>query len=159
MSDVLVLNASYEQLARVTWERAVTLVVQEKAVIEEAEPGKFVRHQRGQYLWPRVIRLIKYVKIPYRFGPEVWTKQGVLKRDKKLCGYCEKKATTVDHIVPISHGGGVRDWMNTVACCFDCNQRKADRTPQEAHMRLLFEPFTPKGLRRRLGTEEDLEDL
>jgi 5-methylcytosine-specific restriction endonuclease McrA len=155
MSDVLVLNASYEQLARVSWERAITLVVQEKAVIEEAVPDKFVRHQRGQMLWPRIIRLVKYVKIPYRFGPEVWTKGGVLKRDKKLCGYCEKKATTVDHIIPISKGGGVRDWNNTIASCFDCNQRKADRTPQEAHMRLLVEPYTPKGLRRRLGTDVD----
>lgn len=150
MSEVLVLNASYEILRRTSWQDAVTLVVKNKAVVDEAEPDRFIRSQHLQIPWPRVIRLIRYAKIPFIFGDEVWTKQGVLRRDKRTCAYCDKPgATTVDHIFPTSRGGGVRDWMNTVACCFACNQRKEDLTPQEAGMKLLIEPYTPKGMKRR----------
>jgi 5-methylcytosine-specific restriction endonuclease McrA len=149
MSDVLVLNASYEPLARVSWERAMRLVVADKAVIDEAEPDKFVRHKNGKFPWPKIIRLVRYVKIKFLYGEVPFSKAGVLKRDNYLCAYCNKKANTIDHIFPVSRGGEVRDWMNVVASCYPCNSRKDARTPEEAHMELLFQPFIPKGVRRR----------
>lgn len=150
MSDVLVLNASYEPLNRVPWSRAMRLIVQEKAVVDEAEPGKFVRHKNGSYPWPKIIRLVRYVKIKFVYGEVPFSKNGVLKRDNYLCAYCNKKANTIDHINPVSrYPEGARDWMNVVSSCFPCNQYKNDRTPKEAHMKLLFEPFVPKGVRRR----------
>jgi 5-methylcytosine-specific restriction endonuclease McrA len=54
----------------------------------------------------------------------------------------DARALTIDHIVPASRGGPL-SWMNTVAACRDCNSRKADRTPDEARMPLLFAPFVP----------------
>ena len=33
--------------------------------------------------------------------------------------------------------------MNTVAACAEDNHRKADRTPEQAGMRLLAQPFEP----------------
>lgn len=48
MNDVLVLNASYEPLARVSWERAITLVIAKKAVIEEALEDRLIRSQHGE---------------------------------------------------------------------------------------------------------------
>jgi 5-methylcytosine-specific restriction endonuclease McrA len=48
----------------------------------------------------------------------------------------------VDHIVPRSRGGG-DTWLNTVAACAEDNHRKADRTPAQAGMRLLAQPFEP----------------
>jgi 5-methylcytosine-specific restriction endonuclease McrA len=48
----------------------------------------------------------------------------------------------VDHVVPRSHGGG-DTWLNTVASCAEDNHRKADRTPEQAGMRLLRRPFEP----------------
>lgn len=70
----------------------------------------------------------------------------LLKRDRHTCAYCgvvlDHRALTVDHIVPASRGGAL-SWMNTVAACRACNSRKADRTPDEARMPLLFAPFVP----------------
>lgn len=67
--------------------------------------------------------------------PERWTaiRAPILVRDKKVCAYCGRKATTVDHIQPKSRGGGEESW-NLVACCKPCNTRKNNRTPEEAGM-------------------------
>ena len=149
---VLVLNASYEPLSRVTWQRAVKLVVSEKAVIDEAEEGKVIRHKGGEMPWPTVIRLVRYVKVPYSWGPEAWTKAGVMRRDKYVCIFCGGKADTVEHLKPQSRWPELsRDWLNTAAACFRCNAvRKQDKTPEEAGMKLLYEPFIPYSVRRRV---------
>ena len=51
-------------------------------------------------------------------------------RDQFRCGYCGTKATTIDHIMPRSRGGG-HSWENCVACCANCNHRKADKLLSE----------------------------
>jgi 5-methylcytosine-specific restriction endonuclease McrA len=48
----------------------------------------------------------------------------------------------VDHVVPRSRGGS-DSWLNTVASCAEDNHRKANRTPEQAEMPLLREPFAP----------------
>ena len=63
-------------------------------------------------------------------------------RDRHRCAYCGRRATTVDHVVPRSRGGQ-DTWLNTVAACAADNHRKADRTPEQAGMRLLVRPFEP----------------
>ena len=67
-------------------------------------------------------------------------------RDRHLCAYCGAVRTfhdlSMDHIVPTSRGG--RDtWSNLVTACQPCNQRKANRTPDEARMPLLYVPYAP----------------
>src|SRR5581483_5747057 len=49
---------------------------------------------------------------------------------------------TRDHVVPVSRGGG-NGWENCVTACRDCNQKKDDRTPEEAGLKLLAVPYTP----------------
>ena len=49
----------------------------------------------------------------------------------------------MDHIEPASRGGQ-DTWLNLVAACAPCNGRKSDRTPEEAGMRLLWEPYEPR---------------
>ena len=143
---VEVWNASYEPISRTRFQRAMALVISGKAVIEEAVPDKWVRHTGGKFPWPKIIRLVKYVKVPFRYGPEAWTKQGVLRRDGHKCVFCGKHADTVEHILPTSRGGDPRCWLNTAAACSKCNGRKSDRTLKEAHMKLLWEPFVPMKL-------------
>ena len=49
---------------------------------------------------------------------------------------------TRDHITPISRGG--RDvWTNVVTACRRCNNHKGGRTPEAAHMPLLYTPYVP----------------
>ncbi|GGO81105.1 HNH endonuclease [Wenjunlia tyrosinilytica] len=141
MRDTLVLNASFEPLATVSLKRAVVLVLQDKAVVEQEHPGLRVRAQDVELAVPQVIRLCRYVRVPFR-QRAAWSRRGVLVRDRHRCAYCGRRATTVDHLVPRSRGGA-DSWLNTVAACAADNQRKADRTPEQAGMRLLTQPFEP----------------
>ncbi|MEO3752802.1 HNH endonuclease [Streptomyces sp. B6B3] len=141
MRQTLVLNASYEPLSTVALRRAVVLVLQHKAVVEHAHPGLRVRAATLDLPVPQVIRLRRFVKVPFRQRAP-WSRRGVLVRDGHRCAYCGRRATTIDHLVPRSQGG--RDtWLNTVAACAEDNHRKADRTPAQAGMRLLTQPFEP----------------
>ena len=52
---------------------------------------------------------------------------------------------TIDHVLPASWGGP-KTWTNVVTACRPCNQKKADRTPEKAHMPLLKIPKAPSWL-------------
>ena len=62
--------------------------------------------------------------------------RGILERDEHICQYCGKRGVTIDHVIPKSRGGSNAP-ANLVAACYPCNQKKADRTPDEARMPLL----------------------
>ncbi|EWS82419.1 HNH endonuclease [Brachybacterium phenoliresistens] len=78
--------------------------------------------------------------------------RAVHERDHWTCAYCGRSVSkspaieallaTVDHIMPVSRGGE-SSWLNLVSACKECNNRKADRTPEEAGMALRFEPYDP----------------
>ncbi len=73
-------------------------------------------------------------------------KQILLARDRHTCLYCgerfPERHLTQDHVTPRSQGGG-DTWTNLVAACKACNHRKANRTPEQAHMPLLAVPYEP----------------
>lgn len=173
MSTVIVLNASYEELHRVSVKKAITMLVREVAVIEEAIPGATF----GPFPMPAVLRLVRYVKTAWLYRRKVpsggvvvngakdtWTRvdpqagysfEAVKRRDHDQCAYCgrhesqvveppgpEVPLMTVDHVLPRAQGGA-STWENCVAACWRCNFDKADRTPEQAGLRLLWEPFVP----------------
>lgn len=141
MRETLILNASFEPLSTVSLRRAVVLVIQEKAVVEHSHPGLRVRAANIDLPVPQIIRLCRYVRVPFRQRAP-WSRRGVLVRDRHRCAYCGRRATTVDHVVPRSQGGA-DTWLNTVAACAADNHRKADRTPAQAGMVLAVKPFEP----------------
>lgn len=141
MSKVIVLNPDMTVLGTTSYQRAICLVVTGKAeALAESDrlihPTMFV---------PLVIRLIKAIRnlwtkqIP-------WSKQNVHVRDKYTCQYCgtslPKSKATIDHVIPVARGGK-NSWTNTVCSCFECNNRKQDRTPNEANMPLKKKPIQP----------------
>lgn len=67
-------------------------------------------------------------------------------RDRFICAYCGDKVVpsklTIDHVHPKSRGGK-NVWENAVTACKPCNHTKADRTPEEAGMPLLYVPYIP----------------
>lgn len=75
MRDTLVLNASFEPLSTVTLNRAVVLVLQAKAVVEQAHPGLRMRGALVDIPAPRVIRLCRYVRVPFR-RQAPWSRRG-----------------------------------------------------------------------------------
>ena len=93
---------------------------------------------------PEVVSLTKYDRIPKR--TVAFSRRNLFKRDEYKCQYCGKQPgseeLTIDHVQPRSRGG-VSSWDNCVLACINCNKRKADRTPREAHMPLLKKPVRP----------------
>jgi len=82
----------------------------------------------------------------YRRETPALSNRELFARDRFLCAYCAATANgkqlTRDHVVPRSKGGA-DIWSNVVTSCKSCNQRKDDRTPEQAGMKLIYIPYTP----------------
>lgn len=141
MERVLLLNASYEPIRIVSLFRAVCLVLDEKADIIEAQEGA-ISSPSVTIDKPSVIRLRAYVKIPYGKKKLPVTRHTVLARDAYKCGYCGKKANTVDHIFPKALGGQ-NVWKNVTAACAKCNNKKADKTLKDLGWKQLNKIYEP----------------
>jgi 5-methylcytosine-specific restriction endonuclease McrA len=146
LTDVLVLNQSFEPLRLVSLRRAIVLLVQEKAEVVEAAEAR-LRAQHQAFAAPLVIRLVRYVAVGQRRRPLACSRRGVLIRDRETCQYCGatlgRAHLTIDHVLPRSRGG-VTSWENCVAACSACNHRKGGRTPEEAGMTLRVAPLAPR---------------
>ena len=147
MPDALVLNASYEPLCVVSQRRAVVLVLTGKAVTVE-DSAAVLRAERMAMAVPSVLRLTRFVRVPYRATVPI-TRKGVLARDAHRCVYCSAPATSLDHVVPKSRGGP-HTWENVVAACGRCNHVKADRGVAELGWRMRRAPRAPTGAAWRI---------
>ena len=140
---VEVYNADYRVLSRIPWQEAIRLILRGAVyVIDVHNPAVHVRSPSLVIELPISVALREYVHIPYQPVRRA-TRDGVLGRDRHTCGYCGGHADTIDHVLPRCRGGG-DTWINLVAACQSCNGRKGDRTPQEAGMAMIREPFEPK---------------
>ena len=94
---------------------------------------------------PEIIILAHYDRLPNT--AVTFSRRNVAKRDHYVCQYCGlqpgAESITIDHILPRSQGG-TSTWTNCVAACIRCNARKADRTPEQAGMRLRRRPVRPE---------------
>lgn len=155
-APVLVLNASYEPIHVCAVRRALVLLFKGVAEAEE----QHARQIHGATLVmniPSVIRLLEYRRIPRQ--TRALSRKNILVRDGYICQYCRRKCSatelTLDHVHPRSRGGKAT-WENLVASCRRCNNRKGDRTPDEAGMRLARMPrpysvHTSRNLMREIG--------
>lgn len=143
----LLLNASYEPMKVVSWQKALILLFQDKVEILEFH-SLFARSVRSSFQIPSVIRLKTYVRPKANLAVR-FSRENVYIRDNFTCQYCALKhpikQLTLDHVIPASHKGP-KNWTNVVTACRSCNQRKANRTPDKANMPLLKEPRMPDWL-------------
>lgn len=171
---VLLLNGSWEPIRILSIKRAVALLLSGSAEpvdgrnlrdlfigkVSDAHETSAAALRTGTagviFEIPNIIKLKYYTNVPKR-GIR-WTRRNVLKRDDYTCVYCGRTINeyhsvantvvrpedmTIDHVIPSSNGGR-STWTNTVCACRWCNNRKGDRTPNEAGMRLLREPKRPR---------------
>jgi 5-methylcytosine-specific restriction endonuclease McrA len=157
---VLVLNASYEPINICAARRALVLILKGVASAEELAPSQ-VHSARQVMRVPSVIRLLEYRRIPHQ--TRALSRKNILMRDRYTCQYCQRMLPsgemTLDHVIPRSRHGETA-WENLVACCHPCNNRKGNRTPDEAGMKLMrlprpFSLHTSRHLMRLLGRGED----
>jgi len=145
--EALVLNATYEPLCVVSSRRAAVLVLGAKAT--SVQEGDTTLHsERTSVVVPSVVRLTRFVKVPYRHQVPI-TRKGVLARDGHRCVYCGAAATSLDHVVPRSRGG-THTWDNLVAACGRCNHLKADRHLHDLGWRIARPPVAPSGAAWRI---------
>lgn len=150
MGHALVLNATYEPLCVVSARRALVLVLNEKAVTVE-QSGSVLHSSRCTMPLPSVVRLTRFVRVPYRSGIPL-TRRAIFARDGGRCVYCGGVATSVDHVIPRSRGGQ-HVWENVVAACRRCNHTKSDRHIHELGWSMRPVPKAPTGsVWRILGT-------
>lgn len=141
-SEVIAVDRNYVPMLEVSRRRALCAVVAGRAHV--LDPATFERHGNLEgrlelIIFPNVQACSDSKLLPGRL------ERRVLRRDHFTCQYegCQRKATTVDHVVPLCQGGSTT-WQNLVACCLPCNQSKGGRTPEQAGMRLKNPPKGPR---------------
>ncbi len=153
---VLVLNQDFSALTVCTVRRAIVLIHLHKADMVESIPERAMRSPSVSFPWPSIVRLRFYVRVPYR--RIMLSRRNILRRDGFRCQYCSgREQLTVDHVMPKSRGGR-HIWTNLVAACTRCNNKKGNRTPEEAGMSLYRNPFRPSHvmfIRDYVGTVDD----
>lgn len=139
----LVLSQGFEPIKVISWQRAVALLSLGKIeVIEEYDHN--IRSVSLVIKIPAVVRLLKAFK---RHKNKVkFSRVNIFARDKYSCQYCGMKGKlsdlTYDHVVPRSQGGKT-EWKNIATACYACNEKKRDRTPEQAKMHLRNKPEQP----------------
>lgn len=163
--QVLVLNRLWQAVNVCSVKRALTLLFQGHAQVVSDVDGDFQTYNFCQWKdfssrrpepdsiqtisfrirIPRVIVLLVFDRYPKK---EVkFTRHNIFERDKNTCQYCgtvfDRSELNLDHVIPRDRGGPTT-WENIVCSCIPCNTRKANKTPQEAGMRLIRRPKRPK---------------
>ncbi len=142
--STLLLNASYEPLSIISWQRAISMWYLSKVEVIAEYEDKMIKTPSRKLKKPSVVRLLRYVK--RRYIDVRFSRQNIYARDHYTCQYCGKQLPhsqlSLDHVIPKVMGGKTT-WENIVTCCLPCNRKKGGRTPEQAGMKLLNHPKKP----------------
>lgn len=170
--SVLLLNKGYMPINVINAKRAFTLLYSNLAEVvsvddnhyltynfeswaELSELKKKLQEETGLEDWvetpnllieiPRVIKLINNDVYP-REDKVRLSRRNIFIRDNYTCQYCGKRKSVkelqLEHVIPRAQGG-IDSWTNLVCSCGKCNNKKGAKTPKQAGMKLLREPFKP----------------
>ena len=132
-------DAAAHALRPVTWDEWITLPIR--------DGDNAVRTAHSIIRVPTVIVAVNFAKVPKK-RPKL-NARNIRERDGNRCQYTGRllhpDEGNLDHVVPRSRGG-LDTWENLVWSAKDVNQRKANRLPHEAGLRLLAVPRAPKEL-------------
>jgi 5-methylcytosine-specific restriction endonuclease McrA len=162
--SVLLLNADYTPLRVISWEDAIVKLMDRKVHLVTEYAGKVIRSAHMELAFPAVVALVKYASASKKIR---FNRANLFARDNYTCAYCGTRPLTaagrpkledltIDHVVPRAQSvkgmvklpwSGQRVattcWENVTTACYTCNFTKADRTPQQAGMKLRKTPSKP----------------
>ncbi|MBI5380257.1 MAG: HNH endonuclease [Nitrospirae bacterium] len=145
MERTLLLNATYEPLRIIPWQKAITLLCQGKVEVV-AVYDREIHGVSVTFRLPSVLRLLRFIRVRSHHGVK-FSRANIFARDGHRCQYCGRRHSledlTFDHVIPIAKGGG-KSWENIVTACMECNRRKGGRTPEDAGLRLVRKPDRPR---------------
>lgn len=145
MSHCLILNADCQPvsilpLSIVNWQEAITYQVLEKAIVLETYDDWVVRSSNWETKVPAVMVLKGYQKVKNYVR---YSKANIFLRDNYECQYCgikvNKKTATLDHVLPLSHGGKT-NWENSTCSCSKCNSQKGNSLKYQKPKKLPYKP-------------------
>lgn len=152
MKRALLLNSNGEPLQFIDGMRAIKLLLKDRVEVASGMTGlpsywdDCVQSTTREFKLPAVLRLKHYVQKRSYKKPPRFQKKVLFNRDSWKCQYCGIELTysaiTIDHVHPQSRGGQT-SWKNCVSACKRCNNRKGNKTPEEAEMKLLKQPVEP----------------
>lgn len=101
---------------------------------------------------PSVVALKSFIHVPGMNGAPQLNRHNLFVRDRGRCLYTGKplslkstdkaKTATIDHVHPTARGGE-HGWHNCVMSSMTANLTKGCRTPEEAEMPLIHQPWQP----------------
>ena len=157
----LVLNRNWMPVNIATVARSLTMLWNRSALVVDPDDYRLYTWDDWARLVPRegelTLRAVTFkMRVPEvltltrhdkpRSNSVTFSRRNVFKRDHTSCQYCGVQPgsheLTIDHVVPRSAGGRTT-WENCVLACVSCNARKANRTPEQAAMKLRRPPFRP----------------
>lgn len=164
----LVLNNSYMPIDVITWKESVSHWFCDKAIIldsydEIVKSGFDNNGNQFEMFIPSVI-LMKDVKVKSKHFVKILplTKSNILARDGYRCcfSHCRKKLTleeaTIEHVYPKSRGG-LNDWANLRSACWNCNNKKGDKTLEEMNWKVtpvsvpVLNKSAPRNILSKIG--------
>jgi len=158
MSTVVVLNRNYEYWTEVPIKKVLKWMSLEKIEIVVTHETQEIGSISLRIKTPLVVRLLKFVGFKPKSETIPFSNEAVFQRDNNCCMYwhkddkgnkfkykCTSEDRTIDHVIPLSKGGRNTSFLNEVTACRYCNEvLKKNRTPKEAGLELIREPFIPK---------------
>lgn len=163
MSSVVVLTSRWAYWGERSLRDAIRLQVKGKVEVLRADKSRTITAGisrsgiRFKMPAPLVVRLLKFKGYKYENEEIKYSDDAVYERDKNICQYwhqdergkrfkyrCTTEERTIDHVLPQSRGGKT-SFDNCVCSCWTCNTKvKKNRTPKEAGLVLIRQPYTPK---------------
>jgi 5-methylcytosine-specific restriction endonuclease McrA len=139
----LLLTTTYEVLSFVSWQKVFKYLAKDKVEIISSWDD-IISWGSGSIQYPAILRLKYHTRRNY-FNSD-FSRPAIIKRDRGYCQYCGRKLSapqiTIDHVIPKDHGGG-NSFANCVVSCQECNNKKGNRTPEQAGMVLIRKPTHP----------------
>lgn len=175
MTSIVVLNRNFQFHTEVRIEKFWKWLVKEKIHVVVSHDGKqpYIDYSHEKMSIdkaisifkvrrPMVVRLLGFVGYHPKTEEIGFSKGAVFERDHNTCQYwhfdelskrfkyrCKPDERTLDHILPKSRGGASHSFLNSVCACRNCNINiKKGRTPKEARLKLIRQPYIPKRNKR-----------
>lgn len=150
---ILLLDTNYQVQSFIELKKALKHIFKDKVEVISTW-DEYLTFGSGKMKYPSILRLKNPIRRNY-FNAN-FSRVALVKRDKSSCQYCGKKlsasAVTIDHVLPRAQGG-TTTFINCVVACQLCNNKKADRTPDQAGMILLKKPTHPVFTSLRYGID------
>lgn len=140
----LVVDSTWRPVSFVKNHRAITLLLKGKVDLVTTWDDT-VDTISQQFESPAIVRLKQFVS--KALSAPRFRRKVLFSRDNYRCQYCDKELSlrtmTVDHVIPKCRGGKTT-WQNCVVACFNCNEKKGDKSLKDSGLILRSSPKEPR---------------